>query len=159
MYHPGDLAMFALSEFERGLEGLSEDEAQRRIEKAGGSRMNAISWTAAHIAGHWLHRPARLDRYNFGSDDPTPPTLAEARALLAEARAYTSGWLARADDRLMAHVPEGTGGENVGTALMRAILHTWFHAGEINAVRQMLGHPEIPFVGQMLGNLEWRPAG
>ena len=41
---------------------------------------------------------------------------------------------------------------------MRAVLHTWFHTGEINAVRQMLGHAEIPFVGKMLGNLEWRGA-
>ncbi len=38
---------------------------------------------------------------------------------------------------------------------MRATLHTWFHAGEINAVRQMLGHAEIPFVGTMIGQLEW----
>ena len=41
---------------------------------------------------------------------------------------------------------------------MRAVLHTWFHAGEINAVRQMLGHAEIPFVGEMLGSIEWRGA-
>ncbi len=60
----------------------------------------------------------------------------------------------------MLHVPPGnvTGGENVGTALMRATLHTWFHTGEISAIRQMLGHPEIAFVGNMLGNLEWKYA-
>jgi predicted site-specific integrase-resolvase len=47
-------------------------------------------------------------------------------------------------------------GESIGTAIMRATLHTWFHAGEINAVRQMLGHAEMPFVGAMLGRLEWQ---
>ena len=58
----------------------------------------------------------------------------------------------------MASVPAtSTRGESVGTALMRATLHTWYHAGEINAVRQMLGHAEIGFVGQMVGRLEWKP--
>jgi hypothetical protein len=38
---------------------------------------------------------------------------------------------------------------------MRAILHTWFHTGEVNAMRQKLGYPEIQFVGQMTGQLEY----
>lgn len=42
---------------------------------------------------------------------------------------------------------------------MRAVLHTWCHGGEINAIRQMLGHPEIPFVMFMKGNMDWLPAG
>jgi hypothetical protein len=50
-----------------------------------------------------------------------------------------------------------TAAESVGTYLMRTVLHTWFHAGEVNAIRQMLGHPKIPFVGPMIGNLEWHP--
>ena len=29
--------------------------------------------------------------------------------------------------------------------------------GEINAICQMLGHPEIFFVGGLVGNLEWSP--
>jgi hypothetical protein len=39
---------------------------------------------------------------------------------------------------------------------MRATLHTWFHIGEINAVRQLLGHKEIPYVGKLIGTLEWQ---
>ncbi len=155
MYRPSDLARFALSEFARGLEGITAEEAQTRLTKADGTQMNSISWIVCHIANHWLRPSARLQRFAFGSGDPTPPPLDEALALLQEARAALR-WLGSVDDGFLAAKPRGaSGAENLGTYVMRAALHTWFHTGEINAIRQMLGHPEIPFVGQMLGNLEW----
>ena len=155
-YNTIDLARFALSEFERGLEGLSDEEARQRLTKADGTEMNAISWTVCHIAGHWLNRPARLTRYASGSKNPEPPPLEEALALLAEAKGFTETWLADAKADFLASKPDGLGGESVGTGVMRAILHTWFHTGEINAIRQMQGHEAIGFVGPMLGNLEWQ---
>ena len=40
--------------------------------------------------------------------------------------------------------------ESVGTMLMRVIYHYWFHTGEAAAVRQLLGHENLPeFVGDM----------
>jgi len=40
--------------------------------------------------------------------------------------------------------------EDVGTMLMRVIFHYWFHIGETQAVRQRLGHTDLPeFVGDM----------
>jgi hypothetical protein len=39
---------------------------------------------------------------------------------------------------------------------MRNTYHYFFHAGEINAVRQQLGHPEIPFIGLMQGTWSFR---
>ncbi len=39
---------------------------------------------------------------------------------------------------------------------MGATLHSWFHTGEVNAIRQLLGHPEIFFTGPLEGRLEWR---
>jgi len=40
--------------------------------------------------------------------------------------------------------------ENVGTLLMRNIYHYWYHTGEAAAVRQMLGHTNLPeFVGDI----------
>lgn len=51
-YRPIEIARFALSEFERGLDGLSDEDARKRLTKADGSEMNAISWTVCHIAGH-----------------------------------------------------------------------------------------------------------
>ncbi len=156
MYDPHELARFALSEFERGLQGLTDEEARTRVTKADGTQTNAISWTVGHIAGHWLSRPSRLQRFAPGTDDPTPPPLAEALKLLDESKASIAG-IARADEALLSSKPGGgLGEESLGTALMRAVLHTWFHAGEINAVRQMLGQPAIAFVGPMVGKLEWR---
>lgn len=40
--------------------------------------------------------------------------------------------------------------ENVGTLLLRNITHYWFHIGEAHAIRQMLGHGDLPqFVGEI----------
>ena len=40
--------------------------------------------------------------------------------------------------------------ESVGTMLLRTTYHYWFHTGESHAVRQQLGHPDLPqFVGDM----------
>ncbi|HJM75717.1 MAG TPA: hypothetical protein QGI71_07655 [Dehalococcoidia bacterium] len=46
-------------------------------------------------------------------------------------------------------------GESVAMFLARAVQHGWFHIGEINAVRQLLGHAEIIFVGNLAGRLDW----
>ena len=168
MYPTHELAGFALSEFQRGLEGLTEEEVQTRTAKADGTQMNAISWIVGHIASHWLSvaayatqgepPTAMRERFLGRNADPTPPSLSGALQLLGNARAATE-WTSTADDALLSTTcrdsPVSRQG-NVGTALMRAILHTWFHAGEINSVRQMLGHAEIPFVGTMVDKLEWR---
>ena len=40
--------------------------------------------------------------------------------------------------------------ENAGTLLLRNIDHYWFHTGEAHAIRQMLGHENLPdFVGNI----------
>jgi hypothetical protein len=164
MYQPADLSRFALSEFVRGLDGLSDGDARLRLTKADGGQTNAISWTAAHIGRHWLATAAlaggdavapELARYASGSTDPAPPPLAEALAVLEDAQASLV-WVEKADAALMALQPGGTG-DSIGTRLMRVTLHTWFHTGEINMIRQILSHAEIPFIGPMAGKLEWRP--
>ncbi len=168
MYVPAELASFSFSEFERGLDGLSDEGALVRMKKADGTEMNAISWSVRHIAAHWLcvsayakgeSVPSELTAH-FGADaDPTPPPLGDALKLLAEAKA-NSEWIADSDDRLLSvsrdGLPMSDNHGNIGTAIMRVGLHTWHHIGEINAARQMLGHPTISFVGPQLGKLEWR---
>lgn len=166
MYRLTDMTRFALSEFERGLEGLTDEEARLRMEKADGTQMNSISWTVGHLAWHWCRvrrivtgdaYPEALNQFANGSTDPTPPSLEDAHRFLALA-IDSASWVADADGDLLARKnPKNPASESVGTALMRVTLHTWFHAGEVNAIRQMLGHPEVMFVGQMLGNLEWQP--
>jgi hypothetical protein len=40
--------------------------------------------------------------------------------------------------------------ESVGTMLLRTTYHYFFHTGEAHAIRQQLGHPDLPwFVGDM----------
>jgi hypothetical protein len=160
MYSTAELAAVTIREFHRGIEGLTADEVLVRHEKADGSRMNAISWIVAHIASHWSN--ARLlaagDEPNAPRPpgDGTPPDYREALALL---RAATDdlGWVGAASEERMSTRYPRLGDEMVGTFLMRAVLHTWFHTGEINAIRQLLGHPEIRFVGPFDGALEWLP--
>ena len=60
------------------------------------------------------------------------------------------------DERMSVTFPQANN-ESAGTFLARAIFHTWFHIGEINAVRQMLGHPSLDFVGALDGRLKWLP--
>ena len=164
MYQPDELTRFVLMNFERGLGSLTDEEARARLTKADGSQMNAISWIVGHMAWHWstmaayanrMPQPTAVLPYTVGPDaDPTPPPLEEALKLWRQAR-EESVWTATADDALLSSSSENyrammrnlVPAETVGTALMRVILHTWYHAGEINAIRQMLGHPEIVFVG------------
>ena len=118
MYRPDELARFSLAEFERGLEGLTDEEARTRMRKADGSEMNAISWTIGHIAGHWLNRPEQLQGFAPGSGDPTPPPLDEMRAALDDAKAVTERWLPSADDSLLSSTPDNLRGESIGTWVM-----------------------------------------
>ncbi|MGE0227456.1 MAG: DinB family protein [Dehalococcoidia bacterium] len=152
MYSPRDVVSFAIDEFVRGIEGLTPADAIWRAPKADGSQMNAISWTVQHVGAHWHAVACRLQGVPPQADRPpadgTPPSLEAAMALLRAA----------ADDLMEAvrrHTTrDGDGGhegarETASQAVARAVFHTWFHAGEINAVRQLLGHEEIRFVGDI----------
>ncbi|MGE5249940.1 MAG: DinB family protein, partial [Bacteroidota bacterium] len=41
-------------------------------------------------------------------------------------------------------------GQTLGDAMQRMIYHYWYHIGEIQAIRQMLGHTDLPeYVGDI----------
>ena len=42
-------------------------------------------------------------------------------------------------------------GQSRGSALRRITYHYWYHIGEIQAIRQMLGHQNLP---EYVGNIE-----
>ena len=47
---------------------------------------------------------------------------------------------------------------NIGTMLRRSTYHYWFHTGEANAIRQLLGHANVPeFVGDIAKEAPYRP--
>lgn len=139
-------------EFERNLVGLTDEDARKRIEP-----MNCISWIIAHVA--WQHRayfvdwPAgrladpRYKAYRYGSPASQPP-LEEAMALWQDACKSSEAWLEATTSQSL----QETGAiyiplkESWGTLLVRCILHTWFHLGEINSIRQILGHQPPQFV-------------
>jgi len=119
-----------------------------------------------HVSTGWLFDYALMtrERVEFGERvffgagaEPTPPGFEEMREMFAKAKALTEACLPNATPELLSSKRDfgPLTSENLGTQLMRAVLHTWFHAGEINAMRQMLGHEEIQFVGRMAGQLEY----
>jgi hypothetical protein len=149
---------FARSEFMRGLNGVSADEALRRFEA-----MNCISWTVGHLAAQenrlWVLMaqgkvlfPELTNLVGYGKPASTPPLadMWEAwRTITAAADPYLDSLTPA---MLQTHLTwEGKQrAESVGTTLLRNTYHYWFHLGEAYAVRQMLGHKGLPdFVGNM----------
>ena len=156
---------FARSELLRCLDGLSDEDARHRFEP-----MNCISWMIAHLANqehrYWVIAaqgktlvPGLNDLVGFGKPASTPPLdqmWDTWRIVTAEADIYlntvTSDILQTYFDWQGKPFPE-----SAGTLLQRNIYHYWFHIGEAHAVRQMLGHPDLPqFVGDM-SNAVYRP--
>ncbi|MEZ4502847.1 MAG: DinB family protein [Dehalococcoidia bacterium] len=163
MYRTQELVEFTIEEFRRGLEGLTAEEAVVRHPKADGTSMNAASWIVAHVTGQWATARALVGGGERLAEQPgrdgTPPPWPETRATF-DAVTGDLGWLEGSiDDTMSTPSPRleaiwGSGAAP-GDYLMRAVLHTWFHMGEINGIRQLLGHPEIAFVGSFEGRLRW----
>lgn len=125
--------------------------------------MNCISWTVGHlaaqegaffVAGVGKRFDRRLEQF-FTGRPATTPRLHEVLALWEETTAKADEFLDTADDEALAAPLKIAWEENIGTVLMRNTYHYWFHGGEVNAIRQLLGHPEIIFVGAMRGRLEY----
>jgi hypothetical protein len=153
-----DLLRFARSELVRSLDGVTDEEGVRRF-----GSMNSISWMVGHLADqeqrYWLWRrgeplvvPGLNDLVGYGKPASTP--------LLSEMWEAWRGITAAADPYLdsltitdLQEFPLLNGkpiDESVGTMILRVNDHYWFHIGEAQAVRQMLGHTDLPdFVGDI----------
>jgi hypothetical protein len=167
MVHPlVDQLRFTRREFERGLEGMSEEEARRRL-----LPMNCVSWNIGHLAWqeqkYFLYYPQgqmpfpEVDRkFAYGAPASTPPLdemLTAWRAITAAA----DPWLeTRTSFDLMANVVrDGKPSSFIfGSLILRVIYHYWYHTGENMAIRQSLGHTGLPeFVGDIDGEAPYRP--
>jgi hypothetical protein len=139
-------------EFERNLEGMTDEDARKRIEP-----MNCISWIIAHVAcqhrAYFVDWPAarvidsRYLPYGY-SAPPSVPPLEDAMTLWRDACKESEAWLQAATSEILQEIcknPTG-GGESWGTLLARCIFHTWCHLGEISSIRQILGHKPPQFV-------------
>lgn len=166
MSHPRvDQLRFARSEFVRGLDGVTDDVARRRV-----GQMNSISWMVGHMAWHeqlyWLTRaqgivtvPELNDLAASGGPGSTPgldDMWAAWRTVIAVADAWLDGLTPeRLGERPASNSPTP---QDYGTMLLRMTYHYFVHCGESSAVRQMVEGGDLPeFVGPIQVEAPWRP--
>lgn len=148
---------FTRSELVRAFEDVTVEDAAQHF-----GPMNSLSWIVGHLAWHeqtyWLERSQgrilipELRQYGYGQPPSTPPLDAMWQAWYTVTLA-ADPYLDTLTPELLqttwttAHAPTT---ENLGTRLLRMIYHYWYHLGESQAIRQMLGHTDLPgFVGNI----------
>ena len=148
---------FTRGEFLRGLDGLTPDDAVRRF-----GAINPIAWMVGHLAWHeqilWLERAqgktvaSAVKECRFGGP-PSTPALGDMLAAWRDVTAAAEPYLdALTSEMLLGHWEKDgrRHPESIGTSLRRVTYHYWFHLGESQAVRQLLGHRDLPqFVGEI----------
>jgi uncharacterized damage-inducible protein DinB len=147
---------FTRSEWRRALAGLPADDALRRFEP-----LNCISWMVGHLAWqenrYWSYFslgqsviPHVEPLVGYGKPASTPP-LDEMWAAWETATKSADETLEAITEEMLPAFYEIAGKpvfESIGTLLQRNIYHYWFHTGEALAIRQLLGHTDLPeFVG------------
>ncbi len=158
---------FVRSELVRSMEGISDADARRRL-----LPMNCLSWIVGHLADqenrYWVSAaqgrtllPGLNPLVGPGKPASTPP-LEEMwkawRTVTEAADPYLEGLHAEVLQTILQKDGKPLR-ENVGTMLLRNIYHYWYHIGEAQAIRQMLGHKNLPqFVGDMT-KVFYRPEG
>jgi hypothetical protein len=147
---------FTRSEWLRALRGVPEADALRRFEP-----INSIGWIVGHLAWqeqrYWLTRlggetpaPVLNDVAASGGPATTPP-LGEMLAAWKLVTATVDPILDALEEADMARAIPGYPPRRMGDSILRVTYHYWFHAGEIMAIRQLLGHPRR---AQFVGNID-----
>ncbi|MBW8011903.1 MAG: DUF664 domain-containing protein [Chloroflexi bacterium] len=149
---------FTRSEFKRCMEGVSPEDAQQRLKP-----LNCISWIIGHLASQehnwWVIvpqaknlAPGLNDLVGWGKPASTPP-LVEMWSAWQTITSAADEYLDTLNSESLQSHQEWKGKrmeENVGIKLLRNIYHYWFHTGEAHAIRQSLGHTDLPqFVGDI----------
>jgi uncharacterized damage-inducible protein DinB len=149
---------FTRSEFQRALEGVTEDDARKRI-----LPMNCISWNVGHLA--WQEQryfltfaqnitplPELNQQFAYGAPACTP-ALEDMQHLWQTTTRAVDAWLAAATTESLLKLfsaPSGDWSTSFGNLLQRVIYHYWYHTGENMAIRQALGHTNLAdFVGNI----------
>lgn len=159
MAHPRvEQLRFARAEWVRGLRGLSEADARRRLDP-----MNSISWMVGHLA--WHERLISMERGQGLKVEPvldtvangapaSTPSLASMWAAWRRVTEAADGFLdTLATEDLLVPLPyDGRANPPAaGSQLQRITYHYWSHIGEASAVRQILGHQRL---AQFVGDIE-----
>ncbi len=158
MAHPLVVQLrFTRAEFKRGLEGITDEEARRRF-----LPMNCISWNVGHLAWqeqrYWLTHmqgqtivPILNELVAYQGPATTPP-LADMWQAWHTVTAAVDTYLDTLTTAKMLepYLYDGKPVYSIGSRLHRVIYHYWYHTGENMAIRQMLGHTNLPqFVGDV----------
>ena len=167
MPHPLIIQLrFARSEFKRALEGLSDTDALRRF-----LPMNCISWNIGHMAWqeqrYWLTRlqgliplPNLNELVGNGQPACTPPLAGMWKAwqTITQLADPFLDTLTTQKLQEIHYLDNQQTDYTAGTLLQRVIYHYWYHTGENAAIRQMLGHTDLPeFVGNIDDEAPYRP--
>jgi len=158
---------FARSEFQRGFEGVSDEDSRRRF-----MPINSIAWIVGHLAWHeqhyWLKRAQgiipfpRLEEVAAIGKPPADVLLNEMADLWQAAINASEDYLVKLskedmEKRLIVNGKELSA--NIGTMFMRITYHYFYHVGEMQAVRQLLGHSDLPsYIGssiETVGGFYW----
>lgn len=147
----------ARREWLRGLEGVNGEEACRRFEP-----LNSIGWMIGHLAGFeqriWVEAAQgkimaeAVQACGFGKPASTPPLdeMLAAAAEIADAADEFLETLTEADMGSYLTIDGKPLWECNGDMLMRQTWHYWYHLGECQSVRQLLGHTNLPaYVGDI----------
>jgi hypothetical protein len=171
---------FARSEFVRCLEGVSDEASRKRLLPmnsiswmVGHLAAQEQEYFVYFPKGKVPHPQLNVS-HGFGQPAVTPP-LADMWGVWNDITAGADSFLDTVtEDQLETHLEQDTSTvkdalfaygqvnedmlaqksvrsfENIGTRILRVTYHYFFHTGEAHAVRQMLGHPDLPFfVGGM----------
>jgi hypothetical protein len=166
MTHPLiDQFRFTRSEWLRGLEGVSEEDGSRHF-----GQMNCISWTVGHLAWHeqryWLQRPQNqilfprlITEFAVGAPMSTPSFKEMLELWYTVTKAGDPFLDSLTTEKLLTDLPlEGQpSGQSIGSALRRITYHYWYHIGESQAMRQLIGQSDLPqYVGDIEGEAPYR---
>ena len=160
MAHPlVDQLRFTRSEFMRGIKGLSDKDARKRL-----LPMNCISWNVGHLA--WQEQryflyfgqgqillPDINDEFAYGAP-ASKPTLREVLKAWHTITKAADPWLDSLTSAKLGEFVISKGKPTArmyGNLLQRVIYHYWYHLGENMAIRQKLGHTNL---ADFVGNIE-----
>jgi uncharacterized damage-inducible protein DinB len=166
MHHPLiDQLRFTRSEFLRAVKGVTEKDARKRF-----LPMNCISWNIGHLAwqeqryflsyGQGINLFPEISK-NFANGAPaSTPSLKEMLSTWQEITKTADPWLDALTSKKLQQNVISRDKEikyTFGNLLQRVIYHYWYHIGENMALRQRLGHKNLPqFVGSIDSKAPYR---
>ncbi len=167
MAHPlVDQFRFTRAEWKRGLSGIAKEEASRHF-----GQMNCVSWTVGHLAWHeqrsWLERPQskilfpelnKVFAYGAAMSTPELTRMLQVWTAVTQAADPYLDSLSTTELQKEMLLNGKAIGQTIGSLLRRVTYHYWYHIGEIQAIRQMLGHKDLPeYVGDIEIEAPYRP--